>query len=341
MLYIFSGQDDYSIRQALAQLKEENGDAFGLDDSTTVMDGQKLTTAELVAVSHALPFLSGKRLVIVNGLLSRFNPQRRARRNGNARRKEEKNDQHLEFVECLSNVPDSTVLVLIDTEIINGNPLFKELSSKATVKTFAPMKEPQLREWIEKRVAAQNGHISSRTANLLARMVGSDLWVMANEVDKLVLFTLGRDIEEKDIQALVSYSQQGNVFNLVDAIMAQNAQQAERLLQHLLDGGAAPTYLLAMITRQFRLILRARELREQRLKNTEIQSRLGLSSDWLVRKVLEQSTRFTTPRLKDIYHHLLDTDVATKTGGMEPELALTVLVAELCQKPHAKIHMRR
>ena len=37
----------------------------------------------------------------------------------------------------------------------------------------------------------------------------------------------GRQIEEKDVKALVSYTQQSNIFNLVDAIMEFKANEAE------------------------------------------------------------------------------------------------------------------
>jgi DNA polymerase-3 subunit delta len=59
---------------------------------------------------------------------------------------------------------------------------------------------------------------------------------------------------------------------------------------------------------------------------------LGLSSEFALRRTLAQATRFSLPRLKTIYHKLLETDLAIKTGKREAEPALTVLIAELCQR---------
>jgi DNA polymerase III delta subunit len=38
------------------------------------------------------------------------------------------------------------------------------------------------------------------------------------------------------------------------------------------------------------------------------------------------------PRIKQVYQQLLDTDIAIKTGKYTEELALNILVAELCQR---------
>ena len=55
-----------------------------------------------------------------------------------------------------------------------------------------------------------------------------------------------------------------------------------------------------------------------------------------MRRTLEQAARYPMPRLKEIYHKLLETDLSIKTGKFDGELALTILVAELCQRPGKK-----
>lgn len=335
MLYILSGQDDFSLQQSLDAVKSEVGDQLDLSSSTTTLEGQKLTLDELMTVCETVPFLSDKRLVIVRGLLERFGPQRRPRRQTKAKQPKSQPNKHTEFSNYIKKIPETTVLVLIDGEIKSTNPLFKDLSAGAAVKSFPLLREPKLRDWVQKRVTETGAIISSGAVNLLTRLVGSNLWIMASEIDKLLLFTAGRGIEEDDVRAVVSYTQQANVFTMVDAIMEFKAEQAEQLLQRLLRSGAAPAYLMTMLARQLRMIVSARELKKQRLSNTEIMSRLGQTSDFVVRKVLEQASRYSLPRLREVYHRLLETDLAIKTGKSNPELALTILVIELCQQGRA------
>jgi len=178
----------------------------------------------------------------------------------------------------------------------------------------------------------EDGDISPQATDLLIRLVGSNLWIMDSEVNKLVSFTSGRRIEEKDVKTVVSYAQEADVFTMVDAIIESRAAAAEQLLQQLLQRGAAPVYLLFMLSRQVRMIVRARELRKQKRPQTEIQNRLGLPSEFVLRKILEQASKYSLPRLKTVYDHLLETDLSIKTGKYDGELALNILVAELCQR---------
>jgi DNA polymerase-3 subunit delta len=119
---------------------------------------------------------------------------------------------------------------------------------------------------------------------------------------------------------------------LVDAILESKAGLAEQTLQQLLQQGAPPAYLLVMLVRQVRMMVQAKELRKQRKHDVEIQNKLGLTSDYALRKILAQAERYSLIRLKEVYHRLLETDISMKTGQCEPELALNILVAELCQQ---------
>jgi DNA polymerase-3 subunit delta len=155
---------------------------------------------------------------------------------------------------------------------------------------------------------------------------------MANEVDKLVLYASGRRIEEADVKSVVSHAREESVFTLVDAVLEFRGAAAQEALQQLLHQGAAPVQLLAMIARQVRIIFLVREMRARGRSRGDIQTRLGLTSDFLVRKAWEQSEKYSPARLRELYHRLLETDVSIKTGRMEGEIALDVLVAELGQR---------
>jgi DNA polymerase-3 subunit delta len=180
-------------------------------------------------------------------------------------------------------------------------------------------------------VAAKGGNISPRAASALARLVGSDLRTMAGEIDKLVLFARGRQIEEADVRTMVGYSQQTTIFAMIDAILDSRTELAEQSLQQLLRDGAAPSYVLTMLARQAQLIVRAKELKAQRLPNNEMQSKLGLANEFAFRKTLDQAGRHSLDRMREFYHKLLETDLAIKTGQMDAELAVTVLVADLAR----------
>ena len=332
MLYVLVGEDDFSLRQTLEEIKRGVGDQAALTANTIVLDGQRVTLDQLRVTCETVPFLAEKRLVIVEGLLERFEPRSRAAGKKMTRLTNQKND-YKSIAAYVSQIPPFTILVLVDGKISNRNPLLSQLSARAEVRSFPLLRDiNKLRQWIERRVKGAGGSISSRAVDLLAKFVGGNLWTMSNEVDKLVLFAKGRRIEEEDVRTVVSSAQEANVFALFDVILEFKAGVAQGLLQRLLQQGAAPAYLLVMLSRQARMIVRVKELRNQGKSKIEIQNKLGLTSEFALRKALEQAGKYSLARLKEAYHKLLEADLSIKTGKYDGELALDILLAELCQR---------
>lgn len=334
MLYILHGEDDFSLTRSLEEIKQSLGDPTMLAANTTVLDGQQVTLDQLRTVCETVPFLAEKRLVIIQGLLGRFEPQAKPRRRKKTVPSPGQGSEYKSFATSLGNLPESTVLVLIDGRIKSSNPLLKQLSTKAEVRTFPLLKGDRLFQWIKTEVAGQGTSMSPPAVDLLARLVGGNLWIMSQEINKLALFASGRRIEVEDIKAVVSSAQEANVFAMIDAILDFKAGVAEQLLEQLLQRGASPAYLLTMLSRQVRMIVQAKELRRQRKPEIEIQSRLGLTSEFALRKTLEQAQRYPVERLKQVYLQLLQADLSIKTGKYEGGLALNLLIADL--SPQAK-----
>ncbi len=331
MLHILIGEDDYSLRQALEEIKKAVGDPAALTTNTTVFDGKTVTLEQLRNACETVPFLAEKRLVVVEGLLERFEPPRKNGRK-NASRQVEQAEEIKKIVDSVKKLPPFTELVLIGGSVKAANPLLRELSVMTKPRSFPMLKPLQLSQWIERRVKEAGGSLSPQAVAALVRFVGNDLWAMSSEVDKLVLYTAGRRIEEADVKAVVSYAREESVFTMVDAVLEFRVGVAQETLQRLFRQGAAPVQLLVMLSRQVRIIFLVKEMRAQGKPRNEIQTKLGLTSDFLVRKAWEQSDKYSPARLRELYHRLLETDVSIKTGKLEGEIALNILVAELGQR---------
>ena len=299
--------------------------------NTTEFDGSKVTPEQLRAACATMPFLADKRLVIVEGLLARFEPKKKNVRKKSSRQPEPAED-YKPIAAAVKDLPPFTELVLLDGgDIKSANPLLHEISPGAKVYSFPLLKSAQLTQWIEKRVGLQSkAGISKKAADLMARLIGSDLWTMANEIDKLVLYSGGRAIEESDVKTVVSNVQETSVFDMVDAIIESRVALAQQLLQRLFQQGMSPAQVLVMLARQVRIIFQVKEMRSGGRSRADIKSRLGLTSDFVINKAWEQADKYSPSRLKEVYHKILDADIAVKTGKYDsPELALDVLLAEM------------
>jgi DNA polymerase-3 subunit delta len=333
MFYILYGQDDFSLYQAVKQIKASLGDWEMVATNTTSLDGQHLTLNELSDKCGTVPFLSSYRLVIVDGLLGYFEVKRskpQARKKGKSGNGLGEWENLAAYIE---HMPETTVLVLVDGEVQSQNPLLKKLEPLAEVRTFPLLRGKDLKTWIRQRVKGEGGDITPQAVDLLAELIGGDLWAMNGEIQKLLLYSQERPISEDDVRQLTSHVQEASIFTLVDAVAEGRTELAQRILHRLYRDGVAPAYILTMITRQFRLIAQARDL-ENGLSRLQIQERLGLKASYVLDKTLSQAKLYDLEGVKRAYDKLLETDLAIKTGKYGEKLALELLVTELaCLNP--------
>jgi DNA polymerase-3 subunit delta len=329
MIYLLHGTDTYSLRACLDGLRAAVGMLDVQDANITSLTAQNASPASITGMCQAMPFLAERRMVIVEGLLGSLGGEGRG---GKGKASAEKLADWQDFFPALPDqMPPTSDLVFLEGQLRANNPLMKEVKAVAEVKEFGNMNPNDLRGWVQNRVMETNGSITTNAVQLLVDMIGTDLWGLSSEVEKLSLYATGRAIEIEDVEEMVVSAKEVSVFAVVDAVLEGNRTLAMRNLTKLLEGEATVPYLLSMLGRQVRLLLLAKELITEQVPQAELGSRLGINSAYPLRKTLEQARRFTPQALRQLHAGLLDTDVAIKTGAQGERLALEFLVAEVCQ----------
>jgi len=333
MIHLFHGEDEFSLREELGALKSRLDVDDMLASNTSSLDGRTLKPAELLAVCGTVPFLGEHRLVIVEGLLDRFESRRGAGKRREGKSSRENVEPWKAAPAALAEMPESTVLVFVDGEIGASNPLLRLLAPIAEVRAFEPPRQRAVPDWIRARAGTLELSISPRATALLAELVGNDLRMLSQELEKLATYSGERQIEEEDVKALVSAAREASVLGMVDAVVEGRSIQAVKLLEQLREEGAASTMVLNMITRQYRNLILAKELTLAHLSPAETGQRLGIKSDFALRKVLEQSRRHSMAQLEAAFHRLVEADVAIKRGVYDEDLAVDILLADLSKAP--------
>ncbi len=333
MYYIFHGEDEFSKTEQVHQLRAKMGDPQFADLNTTQLDGRKIALSELTHACDAVPFLADRRLVIVEGLLTRLEPRRKKSEEESGEEVEEETNPGLakELAAYLPRLPETTRLIFVEAKTLaKNNPILKHAAEDKTahVKEFSAPDARQLPKWIQDRVKSKNGAIQADAVSELAAHVGNDLRLLDGEIEKLLTYRANEPIRGEDVRALVASVGESNIFDLVDAIGRRETTTALKLLHAQLAHNAAPMYLLTMITRQFRLLLQTRDF-AARGKTVEQAAAQLKMHPFVAKKTWTQSLNFSLPQLEAIYQKLLDADIAIKTGRNEPVLALDLLVVEL------------
>ncbi len=314
IVYLFYGEDDYLLQERVNALLSKAGEPSMVEMNTTHLDGRQASLADLQNAAAAMPFLTKRRIVIVE------NAHELARTAG-AREK---------LLAWLEQAPETAAIVLIVPQGLKENhPLLKWAQEHTDRCLVRGSGTPQnLPSWIMKRARAAGGEFTRPAAVLLATLVGGDTRLAAQEIEKLLAFVdYRRPVETEDVDLLTPSVTQGDIFKLVDAIGNQQPRQALGLLRTILTD-RDPLSVFGMIVRQFRLMIQARAVLDSGGNDRVVAQQVGIHP-FVAQKVSAQAQRFDLDTLKAVYDHLAIVDVAIKQGEVEPEAALETLVARL------------
>lgn len=269
---------------------------------------------EVLVAAGMLPVMAPGRLVLVRGC-----EERRARK-----------FQETLLPAYLEDPLPSTCLVLIAEKVDRRTKWVKQIASLGEVRVLeGPTRRNEVGRWIEERVRSAGKRPGRGLAAAFLDLVGTDLSLLANEVDKLVLYVGEREeIDSEDVALVAGQLRSRSVFELTDAIGERRLAAALGLLAQLRAQGEAPLAVLGALAGHFRRLARAREC--QPLAPDEVQRRLRVHP-FAARKLAEQAGRFEPRRLLRCLDAIRRTDAALKGGvALPPHLAIERLVLSVC-----------
>ena len=317
--------DSFLVRQSISALETRHGADGLMEANRHRFQGNQVSPQELIGTCQVIPFLDPLRLVVVDGLLGLAESRTgggRGRRGNNA------TDSWQTLATAVPGMPDTTLLLLSDGPLNANNPLLGSLRQVCEVDEQAAPRGEQLARWIKETSESKGAAISPVAIRSMADLVGGDLWTLDQELEKLSLYANGREISEGDVRMMVSQVREASIFEAVDAMIDGRSQVALRLLAQLRDDGREPQYIIAMVERQLRLLALAQDSIERRLPHGELKRALGTSSDFVVRKTMDQARRHSRQDIAWRYDRLLEADLSIKQGRVDPDLALELLVGD-------------
>jgi DNA polymerase III subunit delta len=337
MFYLVHGTDEFTCREQVKKLRKQ-GD-FGYNSDTFTAGETLLST--IIATCDTFPFLSGQRLVVVEGLPKNRKGEETSTGEKDAApsekpkkgRKGAKNSTgtragfEKSLAEYVSRLPDMTVLILlVDEELTASSPLLKAAQEHGKIIQCTLPKGAALESWIARRAQSIGASITPEAVTLLANFTGSQMRLLAHELDKLAMYVGERaEISADDVRKLSAQVQEARIFDLTDALAQRNRQQALDLLHDLLSDGEPPLRLISTITSQVRALLLVKELSAHGMRALQIASETGMAP-FVAEKALRQVNKFQMTQLEGAYRQLLATDASLKRSRMTPEMALDLLV---------------
>lgn len=325
VVYILCGEDEYGIARRLRQLEAELDDgSLGLLN-VIHLEGRSLSLAELEATISAVPLFSSKRLVVIHQPTAHFAAA----------------SVRSQFLELIAQTPPSTILVLVESGSLDAQHwLVKwahEHPDKAALQHFGVVKRKDMERWILDCARQEGGQFTPQAAAYLASLVVDDTRLAHQEVVKLLTFVnFKRPVLPEDVDSLTVSVAQESVFAMVDALARRDGRKATAGLRRLLSE-QEPGGIFAMIVRQFRMLIVAREMIRRRQRVDDLAEYFHIR-DFVAEKVWAQARLYSAPQLASIYRLLCHLDDEVKTGGIEIDTALELFVSEVIQPQTARSH---
>ncbi|MCS6817470.1 MAG: DNA polymerase III subunit delta [Blastocatellia bacterium] len=309
-----------AVQMLIARALDPTSRAFNLSQFSAL----ETPMAKILATARELPAFSSRRVVIVRDLEKKW----RAREDA-----EEARDLPAEqtaLIEYLKHPAPTTTLVFVLEHVDRRLTIVTALLKACTIVEFRRLSEREALEWVKGYVRRQQAVIEEAAAAALVGLVGSDLTLLAAELDKLLTFVSERRmITRSDVELLVVRHREHSNFELTDWILARRPAAAWRILRRQLAAGEEPVKLLGAIASLYRRMLLAKELMARGAPSAEVARAAGLPPS-AAGKFNEQVRRIPREEILAGLRHIARTDEALKTSVGPPEVQLELLLYRLC-----------
>jgi DNA polymerase III delta subunit len=353
VIILLYGGNELAMRRRLQQLKDETDGGSGmLMTNVSVVDGRDAKPGDVLGPCMAPPFLTPRRLVIVEHLLERLEPRFSSRPGRGLGAWEELPG------ELAKGIPETTTLVFFGQPFLaegrartvtSSNPLVAALKKTAGAvdEEFPELKPAELLRYINEEAALRGlrfkrgGQFEKHEerpqeqdpVQLLANLLQGDTLSIANELDKLALYARdsGGEVSLADVNRVCHGDRDVKSWDFTDAVLAGNLGSAMNALAILSEAGEEPLGLLGLLTARFRSLGPVSSVvGEGQTAREAIAAELKRPNNYPLQKDIESSRRWRPAAIRHAYELLTEAERSFKTGEVDDDLALEIAVMKLC-----------
>lgn len=298
-------------RLAISLLKDKVVAPETLTFNFVERSAREADAVKILSEANTFPLMSPRRLVIVTDV-NELQPS----------------DQET-LAAYAASPQDKTVLVLIAAELDRRTGFYRRLADCASVIEFSKLKGAALERWAETYVSRRGLRIDPSGLRKLVDLAGSDLLTLANEIEKLILYTgKGKEIQEATVDLLVPAFRRHGIFELTAAMGRRDRKSALRLLGNLLETGEPPLMIVTMMARHFRQVIIAKELLAEGRQAREI-GRATQVPEFVLPDFLRQVKSMELEMARNLYQWLARIDRSVKSSSPDVRMLLEHLVCTL------------
>ena len=162
--------------------------------------------------------------------------------------------------------------------------LYKFFDKAEAAYSFDIPDDSDLISWITGRLSSTGLPIEKRVPERLLDAAGRDMQSLENEMEKLISYTMGRDrILVKDVEDICISQVEEKVFEMIDALSSRDKKKSLQLYSDLLYLKEPPMKIIALIRRQYLILLRIKHMQKDGTPRNNFARLAGVSPYYLKR----------------------------------------------------------
>lgn len=306
-VYLLYGEEQFLVNNYKKRLRE----AITGDDTMNFnsFQGKNPDVKEIISLADTMPFFAERRLILIDGSgFFKGAPE--------------------ELAAYLPQIPDTTCMVFCETEVDKRNRLYKKVKEIGYAAELNRQDSAQLMQWAAGILTRDGRKITRQVMEYFLERTGDDMENIKSELEKLVCYTMGREvITKEDVDAVGTVHVTNRIFEMVSAIVSQNTKKAMDLYEDLLTLREPPMRILFLIARQFNQILQVKELASSGNDRGSIASKVKVPP-FVAGKLITQAKAFTGEQILSYVKRCVEYEEAVKTGKLSDRMAVELLIVQ-------------
>lgn len=310
-VYLLYGEENFLKNSYKKRLKQA---IIGEDDMNyNSFDGKDIVFSDIKGIAETMPFFSEHRLILIeeSGLCA---------------------SSAQEWAEYISQIPDGTHIVFVESHVDKRNKLYKEISKNGYAVELKRQSERDIKRWIVGILAKKNLKITEEALELILIKNGDDMERIHSEMEKLSAYCMGQEgVYPSDVQAICSELTVNRIFEMIEAVAAGNERTALELYYDLLALKEPSMRILFLIAKQFNQLMQIKDGMAAGKRKDELAAGMKLRP-FIAGKLMTQARTFTKEELKQYVEICVDSEEAVKTGKLTDKLAVEMVLIKIARR---------
>ena len=238
-LFVFSGDDAFLLQDACQLVRK-------------LLSGEGFIERELFMIDGAFDWDS---ILFENNSLSLFAEKKIIEIRVSSKAPGGKGTKALQ--ELVKNSDQNTAVIItfpkLEARVLKAK-WFKDIQALAAHIQIWPISEKDLPKWLANRMKSAGLQATTEALKELSKRIEGNLLAAAQEIERLKLTVVDREITANDIKNSVSDNSRFDIFKFLDTVIKGDVSRSFRILEALRIEGVEPLFICNMLSRELKAL---------------------------------------------------------------------------------------